>query len=80
MIRTQVYLTDQEKTELEAIADARGVKQSELIREAIDGLIDKYSRQQRLAALRQARGIWKDREDVPDVRDLRKGWSRRRAR
>jgi metal-responsive CopG/Arc/MetJ family transcriptional regulator len=80
MVRTQVYLTEQEKAELDAISATRGVRQSELIREAIDNLIKKYSPEERLAALRQARGIWKNRKELPDVHKLRRGWSRRTAR
>lgn len=80
MIRTQVYLTEREKSELEAIAAARGVKQSELIRLAIDNLIDGASLETRLETFRKVCGVWKDRDDLPDVRDLRRGWSRRTQR
>lgn len=77
MIRTQIYLTESEKNRLESIALTRGVKQSELIREAVDELIEKYTPSQRLACIKQVRGLWKNRSDLPDLRDLRKGWGRR---
>ena len=28
----------------------------------------------RLAALRQARGIWRERQDLPDASELRREW------
>jgi lipase chaperone LimK len=77
MIRTQIYLTESEKAQLETIALTRGVKQSELIRDAVDQLIEKYTPSQRLARIKQARGLWKNRSDLPALRDLRSGWSRR---
>jgi hypothetical protein len=30
---------------------------------------------ERLTPLREGRGLWKDREDLPDLRALRKEWS-----
>ena len=76
MIRTQIYLTESEKEHLETIALTRGVKQSELIREAVYELIEKYTLSQRLVYLKQVRGLWKNKRDLPALRDLRKGWSR----
>jgi len=40
MVRTQIYLTAHQRAELEAISKTSGKKQSELIREAGDRLID----------------------------------------
>ena len=44
MVRTQIYLTDRQKTELDIISKTLGKKQSELIREAVDRLIDQTGR------------------------------------
>ena len=77
MVRTQIYLTDQQRDELAALAKAAGKKQSELIREAVDRLIDGKSRSRREAVLREAAGIWKDRKDLPDFRAVRAAWDRK---
>lgn len=39
MIRTQIYLTEQEQTALRGLSSKTGKTQSQLIREAIDRLI-----------------------------------------
>ena len=76
MIRTQIYLTERQRDELAAIAKAGGKKQSELIREAVDRLIDQSGRNRREAVLREAAGIWKDRTDLPDFKAMRAQWDR----
>ena len=76
MIRTQIYLTDQQRTELAAIAKNMGKKQSEIIREAIDRLIDETRQNCKNTALKEAAGIWKNREDLPDFRAIRSEWDR----
>jgi Arc/MetJ-type ribon-helix-helix transcriptional regulator len=76
MVRTQIYLTERQRDELAAIAKAGGKKQSELIREAIDRLIDQSGRSRREAVLREAAGIWKDRTDLPDFKAMRAEWDR----
>jgi hypothetical protein len=53
-----------------------GKKKSELIREAVDRLIDKESHGRRELILREAAGIWKDRTDLPDFETLRDEWDR----
>ena len=76
MVRTQIYLTERQRDELAAIAKSAGKKQSELIREAVDRLIDHASRSRREAVLREAAGIWKDRTDLPDFKATRAEWDR----
>ena len=76
MVRTQIYLTEHQRNELAAIAMSRGKRQSEVIREAIDVLIERVSRHRRETILRKAAGIWKDRIDLPDFEELRAGWER----
>ena len=77
MVRTQIYLTEHQRNELAAIATNLGKRQSELIRDAIDLLIERVSRHRRNAVLREAAGIWKDRTDLPDLEELRAEWGRR---
>lgn len=76
MIRTQIYLTDKQRAELAVIAENMGKKQSEIIREAIDRLIDQTSQNRKNMALKEAAGIWKDRDDLPDFRAIRSEWDR----
>ncbi len=76
MIRTQIYLTDKQRTELAIIAKNSGKKQSEIIREAVDRLIDQTSHNRREIVLREAAGIWKDRTDLSDFRAIRSEWDR----
>jgi len=76
MIRTQIYLTDRQRSELAAISQAFGKKQSELIREAVDSFIAKAGHSRREIVLREAAGIWKDRADLPDFKAIRAEWDR----
>ena len=76
MIRTQIYLTDRQRNELSSIAKAQGKKQSELIREAVDHLIEQAGDSRRKTVLNEAAGIWENREDLPDFTELRTGWDR----
>jgi hypothetical protein len=62
MTRTQIYLTPKEAQGVARIASETGRKQSEVIREAIDQYLLRLGPQDRLGRLREARGIWKDRE------------------
>jgi septum formation inhibitor-activating ATPase MinD len=76
MIRTQIYLTDQQRSELVILSEAQGKKQSELIREAIDILIEQTSQKRRNKILYEAAGIWKNRSDIPDFKEIRSEWDR----
>ena len=76
MIRTQIYLTDKQRAELAIIANNLGKNQSEIIREAIDRLIEQSGKNQKKMALQKAAGIWKNRKDLPDFRAIRSEWDR----
>jgi len=76
MVRTQIYLTNHQRDELAAISKTVGKKQSELIRQAVDRLIDEEGYTRRKAILHEAAGMWKDRDDLPDFRATRSEWDR----
>ncbi|MCY3605352.1 MAG: ribbon-helix-helix domain-containing protein [Gammaproteobacteria bacterium] len=76
MVRTQIYLTEEQRNELIAMSRRQGKRQSELIREAVDRFIENSSSQRRQDALSGAAGIWKDRDDLPDFGAVRAGWDR----
>jgi hypothetical protein len=65
MIETEINLTEQERGAL-----------VELVREAVERLIGEFQREDDLSLMRQARGIWKDRDDLPALEDLRREWDR----
>jgi len=64
--RTQIYLTQKEKKSLKAIAQRLGKTQSEVIRVAVDRLIDREGPGNRLESLRNGRGMWQNRADLPN--------------
>jgi Arc/MetJ-type ribon-helix-helix transcriptional regulator len=71
MVRTQIYLTEEELAGLRALAQLTGRTQSELIRRAVDRLLGDGERPDRLATLRRGRGT-----DLPEGADLRREWDR----
>jgi predicted transcriptional regulator len=71
MLRTQIYLSEAERQGLQALALRSGRSQSALIREAIDAFLQQQQPQERLGRLRQARGLWAERTDLPDWSALR---------
>ena len=76
MVRTQIYLTENERQALKSMAASTGRKQSELIREAIDQMIESYQIDNQVHMRGQAKGMWKDRTDLPDFTAIRCEWDR----
>ena len=73
MIRTQVYLTEEQDRGLKRLAASTGRKQSELIREAIDRFLADKDKRRWLKSLEPMFGMWADRPEMNHfVRDLRK--------
>jgi Ribbon-helix-helix protein, copG family len=61
MARAQIYLNDAELALLERAERATGASRSELIRRAVRSTYGEPEKEERLRALRQARGVWRDR-------------------
>lgn len=76
MVRTQVYLTEQESQSLKKMSAYTGKSQSELIREAVDGLLKGYDDSDWHGRLMRVRGVWEKRTDLPDFDVLRKEFER----
>ena len=77
MIRTQIYLTDQQRSALSILSSQTGKRQSELIREAVDTLIVSLDRTKRKYILDRVAGMWKYRKkDLLTADGLRRTWDR----
>lgn len=76
MVRTQLYLTEEERDGLDAIAKSTDRKKSEIIREAVDRLLDLTRGDRRTTILDQAAGMWRNRGDLPDFEAARRSWDR----
>ena len=76
MVRTQVYLTEAERAGLRTLSSSSGKKQSELIREAVDLLLNENGERRRDGILNEAAGIWRNRRDLPDFDESRRSWDR----
>lgn len=62
MARTQIYLGDEEVEMLDRAAAATGASRSELIRRAIRRTFGTPTKEERLRALEESAGSWKDRD------------------
>lgn len=86
MVRTQIYLERSQKEALERLSAQRGQAMAELIRTAVNRLLEEEcTRAQGLSeALNRTFGLWRERTDIQDaegfVRATRQGWSRRTGR
>ena len=71
MARAEIDLTEQESEALRALAQGSGTTPDALLREAVEQLISQSQPGDWRTALHQARGMWKDRSDLPSLAELR---------
>ena len=76
MPETKISLDEPLQNALAEISRETGKTESQLISEAVERLIKDYQRQNRYLLIQQAKGICADREDIPDVQQLRQEWQR----
>jgi hypothetical protein len=76
MIRTQIYLTQHERTGLSDLAKKSGATFSELVREAVNRFLAQSSAERRDAVLEATGGLWENRDDLPDFGQMRAKWDR----
>jgi len=73
---TEINLTEQERSALREISQRTGRTENELVPEAVERFIGQTQTADRRILMHKARGIWKDRQDLPAFRVLRSGWDR----
>jgi hypothetical protein len=71
MTTAQVVLTDAEDQALSVLAEQTGKTRGDLLHEAIGQYLKRSRPLDRLSLLRQGRGLWKDRDDLPSFETLR---------
>ncbi len=76
MIRSQIYLTEHERKSLKILSKETGRTQSDLIREAIDSMISNNTKKDNSKKRQVAFGIWKDRNDYPNIEEIRNEFDR----
>ncbi|MDO9228245.1 MAG: ribbon-helix-helix protein, CopG family [Syntrophales bacterium] len=72
MVRMQVYLTKEDQSKIQWLACETGKTKSELVRQAIQRFAGQFCGEDRKSFLRQAKGLWKDRTDLPDFAAIRR--------
>ena len=71
MMTMQLTLSETEQASLTMLAQSTGKTMNDLLHEAIRTLLQQPTRNDRRLLLRQACGIWKDRDDLPSLTALR---------
>jgi metal-responsive CopG/Arc/MetJ family transcriptional regulator len=72
MIETKITIPESIQQSLGEISRTTGKSEEQLIAEAVTELIQNYQATNRLALMRKARGMWANREDIPNLEELRR--------
>ncbi|HEC86077.1 MAG: CopG family transcriptional regulator [Candidatus Parabeggiatoa sp. nov. 2] len=71
MIETPISLTEKESESLQFLARQMGKTPNELIKEAVAKLLNQFDEETLRKNRMAAAGIWRDRDDIPDLREMR---------
>jgi hypothetical protein len=80
MQKIQVFLREDQKTALKSLSARTGVRQSDLVRQGVDLLLEGASRRTTdwREATRAAAGLWRERNDLEAVNEDLRAQVRRR--
>ena len=76
MATARITLSEPEYDALKELSKRTGKSEQRLLHDAVAQLLARSNHRDRLALLHQARGIWKNRQDLPDPATLRREWDR----
>jgi predicted transcriptional regulator len=76
MTTLQIELSDSQSEALQSLARETGRTAQQLLSEAIQRLLDESDAVDWRSALASLAGVWADRNDLPDIRELRREWER----
>ncbi|HOY66462.1 MAG TPA: ribbon-helix-helix protein, CopG family [Candidatus Ozemobacteraceae bacterium] len=77
MPRKQIRISEEQLEVLQLLAARTGKNEGELINEALERYLESAEEHRKLSDLMAAAGLWKDREDLPDTKILRREWDAR---
>ena len=81
MLTAEINLTETQTAVLREISERTGKSESEVVQEAVEKYLSETntaeaSRQDWLRAVNKAAGIWKDRDDLPSLEEMRAEFDR----
>ncbi len=76
MTENLISLTDADCQLLHSMAQLTGKSENQLLHDALDLLKAQVGIEGRRSLLRKARGIWRDRDDLPTLPELRREMNR----
>jgi predicted DNA-binding protein len=71
MIRTQIYIPEHLQKKLDSLSKSRGTSKAGIIREALELYCAGLDESDRKNKLKKGAGLWKDKSDIPNLRELR---------
>jgi hypothetical protein len=71
MPTAHVDLTESQVRAIRSLSRSNGKTEEDILREAVEQFLVRNTADDRLASLRKARGMWEDRQDLPNFAAIR---------